>query len=200
MPKYSNIIYHPCNQSTTNARRTMVAKHRAEKDIGKMPSRRKVKKEKERCRSSEHPSCVTIHRVVDTLKDEIIKKSLIQPMNCVAQSTSSPTIIGTTNDTMVSQWPGWCQCCEYKHWEVRRKWEERDPEHGATNRWQAGDGSRRVRNVLNLAVQVDLLEGLNLCGFEDLARFASHEAKAVFFLFEQMLAIVVADELSRIAI
>lgn len=138
--------------------------------------------------------------MVDTLKDEIIKKSLIQPMNCVTQSTSSPTIIGTTNETMVSQWPGWCQCCEYNHWEVRRKWEERDPKHGATNRWQAGDKSRRVRNLLDLALQVDLLEGLNLCGFEDLARFAGHEAKAVFFLFEQMLAIVVADELSRIAI
>jgi hypothetical protein len=54
--------------------------------------------------------------------------------------------------------------------------------------------------VLDLAFEVDFLEGLNLCGFEDLACFAGQEAKAVFFLFEQMLATVVADELSCIAV
>jgi hypothetical protein len=54
--------------------------------------------------------------------------------------------------------------------------------------------------VLDLAFDIDFSESLGFCSFKDLACFPTNEMKAVFFLFEKVLSIVVADELSGVSI
>lgn len=54
--------------------------------------------------------------------------------------------------------------------------------------------------MLDLALNIDLSEGLGLRSFEDLAGFPTNETEAVFLLLEKMLSVMVADELRGIAI
>jgi hypothetical protein len=57
-----------------------------------------------------------------------------------------------------------------------------------------------VQEVLDLTLDVDLLEGLALCGFENLACLPGEEPELGVLLLEEILALVVADELCCIAI
>ncbi len=57
-----------------------------------------------------------------------------------------------------------------------------------------------MQEVLDLTLDVDLLEGLALCGFENLACLPGEEPELGVLLLEEILALVVADELCCIAI
>ena len=54
--------------------------------------------------------------------------------------------------------------------------------------------------MLDLALDIDFLEGLGLRSFEDYASFSTNETKAVFLFCKKMLPVVVADELRGIAV
>jgi hypothetical protein len=57
-----------------------------------------------------------------------------------------------------------------------------------------------VQQVLDLTLDVDLLEGLAFCGFENLACLPGEKPELGVLLLEKILALVVADELCCIAV
>jgi hypothetical protein len=54
--------------------------------------------------------------------------------------------------------------------------------------------------MLDLAFDVDFLKSGTLGCFEDQTCLASQDAKAVFLLLEEMLAVVITDELGCVAV
>lgn len=82
------------------------------------------------------------------------------------------------------------------HWEVWENKQIRETELQIDGRLERIDGTK----VLDLALDIDFLEGLTLRSFEDLLCFPTNETKAVLLFFEKVLSIIVADELSGVAI
>ena len=56
------------------------------------------------------------------------------------------------------------------------------------------------REMLDLAFNIDLAEGIVLCNIEKCSRFAGEKSKSVFSLFEKGLAVVIVDKLCSVAI